>query len=169
MSKPYQTETYDEEDDTKEYINLFSLGISNSLSTTNHLVQTFTLGSDEYDDVAGTSTGKFTNVNKTSSMNYSNGIINVNKSGNFRLTFNGVLFLDVTKALLFVVKKNEISICETAIQISRNTISDGTRTDTVMFLSPIFNVNNGDNVRIVVSIDDNCGIMINQNVFLQEI
>ena len=169
MSKPYQNEIYDQEDNTKEYINLFSLGPSLTLGTAENSTQTFTLGSDEYDGVSSTNTGKFNVINKTSSINYSNGIITVNKSGNYRLIFNGVLFLDITRALLFTVKKNEISIAEVAIQISRNTISDGTRTDSVMFLSPIFSVSIGDNIRIIVSIDDNCGIMINQNLFLQEI
>lgn len=170
MSKPYQTETYDEEDDTKEYINLSGEGVENSLSVLYFNTQTFTLGTDAYDNNNYISAYKFTDVIKTSSMNYSNGIITINKSGNFRLTFNGITFLFSSKATLFNIKKNGISIAETAIQPSRQTLNDGsTQVDSVMFLSPIFRVNNGDNVRIDVSMEDECVAMVNLNVFLQEI
>jgi len=170
MSKPYQTETYDEEDDTKEYINLSGEGVENSLSVLYTNPQTFTLGTDAYDNDPYISAYTFTDVIKTSSMNYSNGIITINKSGNFRLTFNGITFLFSSRATLFNIKKNGISIAETVIQPSRQTLNDGsTQVDSVMFLSPIFRVNNGDNVRIDVSMDDDCVAMVNLNVFLQEI
>lgn len=171
MSKPYQTENYDEEDDTKEYINLSGEGVQNSLGVLYSNVTTFTLGTDAYDNDPYVSAYKFTDVIKTSSMNYSNGIITINKSGNFRLTFKGLTFLFSSKATLFNIKKNGISIAETAIQPSRQNLVNGSgqQVDSVMFVSPIFRVNNGDNVRIDVSMDDDCVAMLNLNVFLQEI
>lgn len=167
MSKPYQTETYDIDDDTKEYINLSGVGNQNILRVVYVNPQTFTLGTDANDPYINAYT--FTDVIKTSSMNYSNGIITINKSGNFRLTFNGITILFSSKATLFNIKKNGISIAETAIQPSKQTLDDGTPADSVMFLSPIFRVNNGDNVRIDVSMNDACVAMLNLNVFLQEI
>ena len=169
MSKPYQTETYEEEDDTKEYINLFSLGGETNLSTQRIYIINFTVGTDAYDNDPQTNTGKFTNVNKTSSMNYSNGIITINKSGIYRLTFRGLFFIIHTKAPLFFVKKNGITIAEIAIHVTRNNDITGQLLESFMFLSPIFNINSGDNVRIDVSIENDVGYIVNQNVFLQEI
>jgi hypothetical protein len=170
MSKPYQSETYDEEGDTKEYINLSGEGVQNSLFVLYNDVTTFTLGTDAYDNNNYVGAYKFTDVIKTSSMNYSNGIITINKSGNFRLTFKGITFLFSSRATLFNIKKNGISIAETAIQPSRQYLADGSQqVDSVMFLSPIFRVNNGDNVRIDVSMDYYCVNMVILNVFLQEI
>jgi hypothetical protein len=169
MSKPYQTETYDIDDDTKEYINLFSLGVSNTLQTVSSGVITFTIGTDAYDNDPTTMTGKFSNVNKTSSINYSNGIITINKSGNYRLNFNAIVYFEHSRAPLFFVKKNGITIAEIAIQVTKNTSSANDLIESFMFLTPIFSVNTGDNIRIDVTIDDNVGVILNQNVFLQEI
>ena len=73
--------------------------------------------------------------------------------------------------VILIIKKNGISIAETAIQPSRQNLVNGSgqQVDSVMFVSPIFRVNNGDNVRIDVSMDDDCVAMLNLNVFLQEI
>jgi len=168
MSKPYQTETYDEEDDTKEYINLFSLGAI-FLRTSSPTILNFTMGVDTYDDDLETDAGIFSNVNKTSSMNYSNGIITINKSGNYQLRFSGLCFVSQSKALLFFVKKNEITIAEIAIQVTENSNVDNVLLESFMFLSPIFNINSGDNVRIDVRISSDTAYVLNQNVFLQEI
>tara|TARA_R100000951_G_scaffold116067_1_gene126399 strand:+ start:896 stop:1402 length:507 start_codon:yes stop_codon:yes gene_type:complete len=168
MSKPYQTESYDEEDDTKEYINLFSLGPI-FLSTSNPNLLDFTMGTNAYDDDAETNAGIFSNVNKTSSMNYSNGIITINKSGTYQLRFTGLFFVSQSRALLFFVKKNEITIAETAIQVTTNNNRDNVMLESFMFLSPIFNINSGDTVRIDVRINSDTGYVLNQNVFLQEI
>lgn len=168
MSKPYQTESYDEEDDTKEYINLFSLGPI-FLNTSNPNVLDFTMGTNAYDDDLETNAGIFSNVNKTSSMNYLNGIITINKSGTYQLRFTGIAFVIQSKALLFFVKKNEITIAEIAIQVTSNNTRDNFLAESLMFLSPIFNINSGDTVRIDVRISDETTYVLNQNVFLQEI
>ena len=168
MSKPYQTETYDEADDTKEYINLFSLGPV-FLNTSSPDILNFTMGVDTYDDDLETSAGIFNNVNKTSSMNYSNGIITINKSGIYQLKFTGIAFVTQSKALLFFVKKNEITIAEIAIQVTGNDSVDNVLAESFMFLTPIFNINSGDTVRIDVRINSDTAYVLNQNVFLQEI
>jgi hypothetical protein len=82
MGLPYQTETYNEQDDTKQYINLFTTpqpGNTNALYTQHSSILNFTIGTDAYDNDPYTRTGKFSEINKTSSMNYSNGIITIYK------------------------------------------------------------------------------------------
>lgn len=168
MSKPYQTETYDIDDGSKEYIILSNSNFTNQLKSATSDAETFTLGTDAYDTDPAIDTGKFNVINKTSSINYSNGIITINKSGNYRLTFTSLLFLDVTDAPLFVIKKNGISIAEIAISTTGEVSGFGAQ-QTIMFLSPIFSINYGDNVRIDVSINNFTGIFIGHEVFLQEI
>lgn len=174
MSKPYQTETYDEEDDTKEYINLeniFDFGSANFIGTTDSNVQNITVGDNTGIFYPPTSAGRFTNIIKSNLINYSNEIITINKSGNYIINFRGNIFFTHTRAFKLYFKKNNITIAELAIQASRqfwlgvqNQIYE-----TFSTVSPIFKANNGDEIKIDLGITDLVGFIINFNIFLQEI
>tara|TARA_R110000787_G_scaffold268045_1_gene374449 strand:- start:1006 stop:1530 length:525 start_codon:yes stop_codon:yes gene_type:complete len=174
MSKPYQTETYDEEEDIKQYINLentFDFGSNNFIGTTDSPVQYITVGDNTGISYPPISAGSFTNIIKSNLINYSNEIITINKSGNYIINFTGNVYFTHTRAFNVFFKKNNITIAELAIQVSRQLwqVQQDQIYETFSTISPIFNANNGDSIKIDLGITDLVGFIINFNIFLQEI
>lgn len=172
MSKPYQTETYDIDDDTKEYIDLYAqfLGNYDNVIISNESnIETLTIGD---------TTGIFNQTNKSNLMDYSNGIITINKSGNFHLTFKAVTYIPLPVSYnspIFYIKKNGTTIATYYIQTMTHpsfsgAVNDPTAiTQEIMFLSPIFRANIGDKIKIDISINSSVRLILNHNVFLKEI
>jgi hypothetical protein len=174
MSKPYQTETYDEEEDIKQYINLENIldfGSNNYIGTTASAVQYITVGDNTGITYPSTFAGSFTNIIKSNLINYSNGIITINKSGNYIINFTGNVIFYHTNAFKLFFKKNNITIAELAIQVSRQFFQYSTDSiyETFSTVSPIFNANNGDSIKIDLGITEEVGLIANFNIFLQEI
>ena len=174
MSKPYQTETYDEEEDIKQYINLENIldfGSNNYIGTTASAVQYITVGDNTGITYPSTFAGSFTNIIKSNLINYSNEIITINKSGNYIINFTGNVFFEHTNAFNVFFKKNNITIAELVIQVSRQLWQEQVSFiyETFSTVSPIFNANNGDEIKIVLGITEEVGLILNFNIFLQEI
>lgn len=174
MSKPYQTETYDEEEDIKQYINLeniFDFSSNNFIATTDSPVQYITVGDNTGISYPPITAGSFNNIIKSNLINYSNEIITINKSGNYIINFTGNVFNTHTRAFNVFFKKNNITIAELAIQASRQLwqVQQSQIYETFSTVSPIFNANNGDQIKIDLAITDLVGFIINFNIFLQEI
>jgi hypothetical protein len=182
MSKPYETENYDTEEDTKEYIDLYArfLGDSNNLiSTVEYNPITITIGDTSYISSSSTNSGIFNQIIKSSSMSYSSGIITINKSGNYHLTFKGIIYailsLGSITAPIFFIKKNGNTIAKYYIQPKRFIGSDGgvgtlgSLFQEINFISPIFRASIGDEIRIDMTLVDSTQTMVNHNVFIKEI
>jgi hypothetical protein len=174
MSKPYQTETYDEEEDIKQYINLENIldfGSNNYIGTTASAVQYITVGDNTGITSPSTFAGSFTNIIKSNLINYSNGIITINKSGNYIINFTGNVIFYHTRAFKLFFKKNNITIAELAISVSKQFFQYSTDSiyETFSTVSPIFNANNGDSIKIDLGITDDVGLIATFNIFLQEI
>jgi hypothetical protein len=174
MSKPYQTETYDEEEDIKEYINLeniYDFASNNFIGTTASPVQYITVGNNTGITYPPSTAGSFNNIIKSNLINYSNEIITINKSGNYIINFTGNVFPEHTNAFNVFFKKNNITIAELVIQVSRQLWREQVSHiyETFSTVSPIFNANNGDEIKIVLGITEEVGLILNFNIFLQEI
>lgn len=182
MSKPYQTENYDTEEDKKEYIDLYArfLGDNNNIiSTIEYNPITITIGDTSYIGNSSTNSGIFNEIIKSSSMNYSNGIITINKSGNYHLTFKGIIYFLLASGgittPIFFIKKNGNTIAKYYITPIRFIQSQGgvgtvgTLFQEINFVSPIFRVGIGDEIRIDMTLNEDCFDIVNHNVFIKEI
>ena len=103
MSKPYQTETYEDIIETKEYLDLVQENF-NQIGTLSSQT-TGTLGS-------GTVFGIFNISNKSNFINYSNGIFTISKSGYYTVSFSAISYIftntDTVNTIISIKKNNNI-------------------------------------------------------------
>ena len=149
MSKPYQTETYEDIIDTKEYLDLVQENF-NQIGTVSSQT-TGTLGS-------GTVFGIFNISNKSNFINYSNGIFTISKSGYYTVSFSATsyTFTDTdTVNTIISIKKNN-NIIEKIYPVLPNyeiiPLGSGLNAVNVNFESSIFYVNSNEEIKTEITI-----------------